>query len=66
MTWISRSLAITNSTGRGFVAHLDELRIVVSPLSGENGPIIETDRIGVQVPLADESGLITMGLHKLW
>ena len=38
------------------VVHLDEIRIVVSALAGEDFPVVETDRIGVEVPLADHGG----------
>ena len=39
--------------------HLDEVRVVVGSLPRENTPEIETDRIGVQVPLSDHRDLVT-------
>ena len=35
------------------IVHLDEIRVVVSALPGQDFPIIEADRVRVEMPLAD-------------
>ena len=39
--------------------HLNEVRVVVGALTRENAPEIESDGIGVQVPLSDHRDLVT-------
>ena len=48
-----------------FLAVIDKVRIIIISLSSQNIPIIETGRIGCQVPLSDNSGLITGLLQQL-
>ena len=45
--------------------HLDELRIVIPPLSRQDAPVIETRRIAAQMPLPDHPRVIARGLEIL-
>ncbi len=40
------------------LAHLDEVRIVVVPLSGKDVPVIEARRVAFEMPLADHDCLV--------
>src|SRR5690606_39288618 len=39
--------------------HLDERRIVIQALPGQNIPVIKAGRIALEMPLADDGGVIT-------
>lgn len=43
--------------------HLQKIRIIVTPLAGQNFPIVKAGGIGRKMPLADESRLITAPPH---
>ena len=43
--------------------HFDEDGIVVETLAGEDFPVVEAGRVGDEVPLADDGGLVAGGLE---
>ena len=43
--------------------HLDEIGVVVTPLPRQDFPIIKTDGVGTQVPLADNGGTVAVGMQ---
>ena len=47
------------------IVHLNEIRIVVSSLPGQDFPIVEADRVGVEVPLADHCGGVAGVAEKI-
>lgn len=46
--------------------HLNEVRIVVAALAGKDLPVVESGRVGLQMPFADESCLVACALEHLW
>ena len=62
---VSGLLSLAHDAGRMLIAHFDELRIHVLTLTGQDGPVIKTDGIGVQVILSYETRLIAVGLQVL-
>src|SRR6185369_6840275 len=55
---------ISGVAGKGFpFAHLDEGGIVVNALPRQDGPVIKTLRVALQMPFADHAGVITGALQ---
>ena len=47
------------------IIHLNEVRVIVSPLPRQDFPIIEADRVRVEVPLADHCGGVAGVAEKI-
>jgi hypothetical protein len=47
------------------IVHLNEVRIVVSSLSGQNFPIVKADWVGMEMPFADHCGGVTGLAEKI-
>ena len=44
--------------------HLNEVRVVVTALSGQYFPIVEANWVGTEVPLSDHCGLVARFFHQ--
>ncbi len=62
-------ITATGLPGAAVRAIENKLRVVVAPLAGENGPVVETGRAMfgtlAEVPLAENGGLVACGLQQL-
>jgi len=47
------------------IVHLNEVRIVVSSLPGQDFPVVEADRIGVEMPLSNHCGGVAGVAEKI-